>query len=382
LISPARHIAFRVLEGVERGGYASDLLLDFARELSAADAGLATELVFGSLRRQMQLDYRIELHTRRRAPSLDAAVRISLRLGIYQLIHLERVPAHAAVHESVELVKRARLASAAGLVNAVLRRVAQERNEPEWPTRELTYSIPDWLLRSWDRQFGSSISNKIAASFLRVPETYVRNPTADRDGVELEPADLPGAYRVVRGDPGGLRIQDVGAQSVVPLLDLQRGMRFIDLCAAPGNKTAQALESGVAAIACDVHLHRLRSVTGCSRVALDATRPLPFRGHFDRILADVPCSGTGTLGRNPEIRYRLRPDDIRELSGKQLQIAQNAIELLAPGGRMVYSTCSLERQENESVVAQLNGVSLIEETHRLPGIQPGDGFYAAVLQRL
>jgi 16S rRNA (cytosine967-C5)-methyltransferase len=363
---------------VERGGYASDLLLEFSATLSSADAGLAAELVFGCLRRQLQLDYSVEQLTQRKATALDAAVRISLRLGIYQLQHLDRVPAHAAVHESVELVKRARVSSAAGLVNAVLRRVSKDL--PSWPTRQLTYSMPTWLLDSWDRQFGTATSDTIAGSFLLAPETYVRNPPAGGPGLELESAGVPGAYRVLRGDPAGLRIQDVGAQSVVPLLELRPGMRFLDLCAAPGNKTAQALESGVTAVACDVHLHRLRTVTGCSRVALDATRPLPFRRKFDRILADVPCSGTGTLGRNPEIRYRLQPDDIRELSAKQLEIARNALGLLAPGGRMVYATCSLEREENEDVVGQLEGVRILEENHRLPGLQPGDGFYTAVLE--
>jgi 16S rRNA (cytosine967-C5)-methyltransferase len=240
--------------------------------------------------------------------------------------------------------------------------------------------MPEWLLQSWDRQYGAAAADRIAAAFLQAPETYVRNPPLDRAELLLEAADVPGAYRVLQGNPAGLRIQDVGAQSVVPLLDLHPGMRFLDLCAAPGNKTAQAMESGVVGIACDVHVHRLRSVTGCARVALDATRGIPFRQKFDRILTDVPCSGTGTLGRNPEIRYRLKQDDLRELSAKQIQIAQNAIKALAPGGRLVYSTCSLERQENEEVVAQLRGVRLVEEKHRLPGVEPGDGFYAAVLE--
>ena len=149
---------------------------------------------------------------------------------------------------------------------------------------------------------------------------------------------------MVSGDIEGLRMQDIGSQSIVPLLDLQPGLTFLDLCSAPGNKTAQALESGVTGIACDLHWHRLRNVGGgCGRVVLDATQPLPFRGQFDRVLIDAPCSGTGTLARNPEIRWRLKPDDIEELHVKQLAILRQGLSQLKPGGRLVYSTCSLER---------------------------------------
>jgi 16S rRNA (cytosine967-C5)-methyltransferase len=164
----------------------------------------------------------------------------------------------------------------------------------------------------------------------------------------------------------------------VPQLDLQPGLRFIDLCAAPGNKTAQALECGVTGIACDVHLHRLRSVSGCARVVLDASGPLPFRGRFDRILIDAPCSGTGTLGRNPEIRWRLKPADIEELHEKQVAILARGLEHLEPGGRLVYSTCSLQRRENEDVVSR-SGARVIEMRRRTPGVDAGDGFFAAAL---
>jgi 16S rRNA (cytosine967-C5)-methyltransferase len=194
----------------------------------------------------------------------------------------------------------------------------------------------------------------------------------------LEAAEIPGAWGVLSGDVCGLRIQDIGSQSIVPLLDLQPGNTFLDLCAAPGNKTAQALEAGVTAVACDVHLHRLRSVSGCARVALDASGPLPFRGLFDRILIDAPCSGTGTLGRNPEIRWRLKPDDIEELHARQIAILRSGLSHLAPGGRLVYSTCSLERRENEDVVA-ISGARVLEMRRRTPGLHLGDGFFAAAL---
>ncbi len=383
-MSPARLVAFHVLQRVEQGGYASDLLLREAVSLDSRDAGLASEIVFGCLRRQAQLDSLIDAHTGRR--KLDVEVRIALRMGAYQLLHLNRVPAHAAVGESVELVKKARKASAAGFVNAVLRKM---RAPAAWPTRDVELSMPAWLLARWDAQFGRDIADRIAGEFLRQPETWVRNPPPDgAPGVQLEPsADVPGAWRVVSGDPRALRIQDVGSQSIVPLLDLRPGLTFLDLCSAPGNKTAQALEAGVVGVACDVHWHRLRNsvATGCSRVVLDASGPLPFRTRFDRILVDAPCSGTGTLGRNPEIRWRLQPSDITELHAKQVAILRQGFGQLSDDGVLVYSTCSLEREENEDVVAEVlqnePNFRLVREMRRTPGVDPGDGFYAAVLMR-
>lgn len=376
MISPARAIAFDVLTRVESGSYASDLL--FAQSLTSRDAALASEIVYGSLRRQAQLDYLISLHAPKK---LDIAVRIALRMGIYQIRHLDRVPPHAAVTESVELVKRARKRSAAGLVNAVLRKI--DRKQVDWPDRATELSEPQWLLDRWDDQFGPETTTKIAQAFLARPEAYLRNPPPDH-GLTLEPGEVPGSFRVLSGDTSSVRLQDIGSQSIVPLLALEPNQTFLDLCAAPGNKTAQALESGVRGVACDFHLHRLRQVTGCPRVVLDAREPLPFSRPFDRILIDAPCSGTGTLSRNPEIRWRVQPQDILDLQHKQLKILQNALECLAPEGRLVYSTCSLERQENEELVelamAGTEGKYKVLETHRrTPGAEPGDGFFAAVI---
>ena len=204
-ISPSRTVAFDVLRRVHDGAFASDLLLAKSSDLDTRDAGLASELVFGCLRYQLQLDHLIG-HTR-----LDVEVRIALRLGIYQLRYLTRVPPHAAVAESVELVKRARKRSAAGLVNAVLRKV--DRRPIDWPDRAIELSCPSWLLERWDRRFGPELAATIARTFLNPPETFV-------------------------AETG--RIQDIGSQSIVPLLDLAPGQTFLDLCAAPGNKTAQA----------------------------------------------------------------------------------------------------------------------------------------------
>jgi len=374
-MSPARTIAFDVLLLVERGGYAADLLFARSKSLDSRDAGLASEIVLGALRFQSQLDFLIERYSGRPAARLDAEVRVALRMGIYQLRYLERIPAHSSVHESVELIKRARKRSAAGFANAVLRKV--DRQPIAWPNRAIELAHPAWLLERWDRQFGPEAATALALANLQRPETYVHVPAGVTPAAELEPTAIPGCFRLLSGDPRGLRIQDIGSQSIVPLLDLEPGQSFLDLCAAPGNKTAQALESGVRGIACDVHWRRLEPLRslGIDLVVLDARQPLPFRRRFDRILVDAPCTGTGTLARNPEIKWRLRPEDIEDLRRLQREILGRAIEALAPGGRLVYSTCSLEREENEEVV----GGSVVRSMQRIPGRDPGDGFFAAAV---
>ncbi len=379
-MSPARQVAFQVLSRVERGGHASDLLMHHGRGLDPRDAGLASEIVFGCLRFQGQLDYLIERFSARDSGRLDPEVRLALRMGIYQLRYLDRVPPHAAVSEAVDLVKHAGKRSAASLVNAVLRKVT--RGPISWPDRATGLSHPDWLLQRWKAHYGGDTAERIAESFLRPPETYVRIPSGVvPEGLTAEPFEIPGCFRVLSGDRGDLRVQDVGSQAVVPLLDLRPGLSFLDVCAAPGNKTAQALETPLRAVACDVKLDRLQSLKalGCPLVVLNAEDRLPFGVRFDRILVDAPCSGTGTLGRNPEIKWRQRAEDLPLFHSRQARILTNALEKLAPDGRLVYSTCSLEREENEAVLETVLGRVPPLTMSRIPGVHPGDGFFAAVI---
>jgi 16S rRNA (cytosine967-C5)-methyltransferase len=356
-VSPARALAFEILTAVDHGGYASDLLAARAGPLDTRDAGLASEIVLGVLRYRAQLDYLIEHFSGKPATRLDEPVRQALRIAIYQLRYLERIPAHAAVSESVELIKRARKRSAAGFANAVLRKV--DRSPVRWPDGAVELSHPEWLLERWQRQYGEETAAAIARANLRIPETYQNPVTA--------------------------RTQDIGAQSIVPLLRLDPGHSFLDLCAAPGNKTAQALAVGMGAnatvVACDIHLHRLVPLKNLAipLVLLDGTRPLPFRRPFDRILIDAPCSGTGTLAHNPEIKWRLQPADLPDLQARQMALLEQGRRLLAPGGLLVYSTCSLEREENEDVVATVPARLVLETMQRIPGRDPGDGFFAAVI---
>jgi 16S rRNA (cytosine967-C5)-methyltransferase len=349
VISPARLLAFDVLRRAGEGGYATDLLRLGSANLDSRDASLAETIVLGCLRYQAQLDFLIEHYSGRTQLKLDEAVRIALRMGIFQIRYLDRIPPHAAVTESVELVKRAAKRSASGFVNAILRKVGRE--PVRWPDLATSLSVPAWMLNRWQQVYGSEAASGIAKAALDQPAVWI-NPASGRQ-------------------------QDAGSQSIVPLLEIQPGMTVLDLCAAPGNKTAQALAAGGQVVACDRYIRRLAEVPPeAARVVLDAAAPLPFCARFDRILIDAPCSGTGTLGRNPEIKWRLKPEDLGRFVELQGSILRNGFALLKPGGLLVYSTCSLETEENGGVV---EGYPVRARHLRLPGRDEGDGFYAAVI---
>lgn len=386
-MTPARKKAFEILRLVEGGGYAADLLYARTKTMSSRDAALTEELVLGVLRRKRQLDHLIEYFSGEPAERLDREVRIALELGIYQLRFLDRIPPHAAVSESVDLVKHAHKRSAAGFVNAVLRKV--NRDPIPWPNRAVELSVPDWLFERWSKFYGPEGAERIARVFLEPPKTYIRVPPgreSELAGKKVEPTEIPGCYLLLEGDARPFRRQDISSQWVVTLLDLQPGTTLLDLCAAPGNKTAQALEITPSVIACDRNFRKLVQMEGipATRIALDALKPLPFRTNFPRILLDAPCSGTGTLARNPEIKWRLVPEQLEQHHKRQVQLLRTALEVLAPGGVLVYSTCSLEYEEGEQVVSEA-----LEEAdarfrieylaRRIPGVDAGDGFFAAVI---
>jgi 16S rRNA (cytosine967-C5)-methyltransferase len=392
-ISPARREAFEILLRVEAGAYASVLLATREQELIPLDRALCHELVMGVLRWQLWLDKLIEYYANRKVSELDLGVRLILRLGLYQLRFLSRVPASAAVNESVKLVNLARLRSAGGLVNAVLRRATREpRVDPAETINDLTERIavatshPAWLIERWIKTLGSDdaeafarSNNEAAPVAFRVIGNRAKCSEVSsqiieqlqQSGAELIPSMVAeGAWRISGAGSllselvaeGRVYIQDEASQLVAAELQAQPAHRVLDLCAAPGGKTTQIADimcnSGII-VASDLHEHRLRAVIQTARthqlsnihcVTLDGLQPLPLaQNAFDRVLVDAPCSGTGTLRRNPEIRWRITPDDIQDLSQRQERLLSNVAATLKPGGRLVYSTCSVEIDENEGV---------------------------------
>jgi 16S rRNA (cytosine967-C5)-methyltransferase len=386
-ISPSRALAFEALEAVYKGAFATDTLLALAARVDSRDASLASQIVFGCLRYQGQLDWLIEQYSGRRASSLDLPVLLALRAGIFQLRYLDRIPPHAAVHESVEFVKSSKRA-ASGMVNAVLRKV--NREPASWPDKATELSCPRWLLERWTVHFGSAAAEAIARAALEEPERYIRVPfgSSPPPNLQIESTEVDGCFRIPQGEgilPDGIRLHDIGSQSLIPMLDLQPGHRYLDVCSAPGNKTLQAAEVPLAiCIAGDISHKRLKEVSpDAGRVVFDATRPLPFACTFDRIFVDAPCSGTGTLSRNPEIKWRVQAEDFKRFAERQRTILREALRLLAAGGKLLYATCSLESEENEGVLdsalRDAGNRRVVSEVWRLPGREEGDGFYGAVL---
>ena len=442
-ISPARLAAFDILLRVEQqGAYASELLHSSRHQkLSSADHRLATELVMGVLRWRSLLDQAVREKSSLKLDKLDPQVLTSLRLAAYQLMFLDRVPPPAAIHESVELVKRARKRSAAGFVNALLRglassgkkapsRTAYEEGTTASELARLS-AHPEWLVSRWVANFGWETARRICAYDQQVPEVSLAMGECDRpEALENREIQLgPGlllthSRRLTSGHlsrlPGAespsLFIQDEGSQLVALLVG--QGSQILDCCAAPGGKARLLAGRNPKArvVAAELHPHRARllrklvAARNLHVIAADA-RALPLQPGFDRVLADVPCSGTGTLARNPEIKWRLTEDDLCDFQRRQLEILCAVLPQVAPQGRLVYSTCSLEKEENEQVVEAalerdgsfriLNCRGMLDQLRAegeleakdldslirgpyletIPGVHPCDGFFAAILEK-
>jgi 16S rRNA (cytosine967-C5)-methyltransferase len=444
VISPARDVALDILLRVaQHGAFASELLhSERLEQLSPQDRGLCTELVMGVLRWRSRLDEVLAIVSSQKLSKLDPEVLEALRLAAYQIGFLARIPAHAAVNDSVELVKRKKKRSAAPFVNAVLRKLLSHKNafEPTLVRGEKTlqkiaaiYAHPFWMVERWAIRYGLEAADRTCAYDQSVPPTTIHVADdavlseLETAGVRLESGSfLCSARRVVNGDvtstnafaEGRVSIQDEGSQLVAMLVG--RGKRLLDCCAAPGGKTAILAERNATSrvTAVDVYEHRtramrerLRSKSNVEVLTADTTA-LKVYADFDRVLADVPCSGTGTLARHPEIKWRLTLDDLSDFHARQVAILSAALGKLRPGGRLVYSTCSLEPEENEQVVDEVlrgssglrligaerqleelrsEGELLLSDVSRLmdgeflrllPGQYSTDGFFAAVIERL
>jgi 16S rRNA (cytosine967-C5)-methyltransferase len=398
-VAPARKTAFDLLLELRRKpDLHSDHLLRSkpVEALSDLDKNLATTLVMGVLRWQLVLQQRIRDALTKSKGHLADPVQVSLELGALQLLLLDRIPARAAIFESVELVRQSGNEYAVGLVNAVLRKLAQT---PKLNETDAVAAHPQWMVDRWVKAFGPDTATAICRYDQLPPST----------------PEEPGVF-VVRARQ---RIQDEGSQLIAELAG--RGTEILDCCAAPGGKTAILAERNPTAsiTACDISPARLKAMQAILgspanihfRV-LDATE-LPFEKRFDLVLCDAPCSGTGTLARNPEIKHRITADDFQRHHDRQLRLLRSAMRALREGGRLIYSTCSLETEENESVVEEAlsgeqafrlqpwkeqirtlenEGVLLPGTADRLfpndapdhylrtfPGLYPIDGFFAACL---
>jgi 16S rRNA (cytosine967-C5)-methyltransferase len=374
--SPARRVAQQVVLRVfEQGAYADRAFAGAARSLDERERAFAQQLAYGTVQRVRALDHAIETLGGRAVKGFDPPVRAALRLGAYQLAYLDGIPARAAVNESVELVRSARLERAVGFANAILRRLAEGarplvENLPERTAREaaLKHSYPDWVAELWWRERGAEEALALMRAQNEPPETVVRlnrrKPAAARVDGTPDP-DLPDALHVERVDEAALEQglvwpQTRGSQLAGLAVGAREGERTLDLCAAPGGKATQ-LAGDVVAV--EKHPGRARQLEeNCERLgatnvtvvcadALDL--PAELTG-FDRALVDAPCSGLGVLNSRADLRWRARP-----LPELQRDLLRAATERVRPGGTVLYSVCTLSTEENEDVV---DGTGLAPES--------------------
>ncbi len=392
MIAPARLAAYETLRAVSsaRADLPNALARARTKLTDERDRALAGEIATGTLRWRATFDHVIANFAKRPASKLDPEVLDILRITAFQLLHLDRVPASAAVNDAVDLTRKAGKKSAAPLVNAVLRRISRERDRLPLPAREhpldylaVTLSHPRWLVERWMARYGFDAAEAWArfdndpaaltlrANTLRTTRDDVAAKLAEA-GVATEPTRYAPDGLVARaGNPlltplaneGLFTVQDEASQLVALFAAARAGERVLDLCASPGGKTtamAAAMGDEGFVVACDVRARRIdllaravhASGARCIRIVqADAAAPLPFRRQFDRLLLDAPCSGLGTLRRDPDIRWRRTEQDLPILASAQLAMIERAAAVVGAGGRLIYSTCSSEPDENEDVVA-------------------------------
>ena len=397
MIAPARVAAYEILTAISNGrDLPSAVAAARERLQDDRDRALAADIATGVQRWRAALDHIIAEIAKRSIQTLDPQVLEILRLSAYQLLHLSRVPASAVVDDGVDLVRRAGKRSAAGFVNAVLRTISRRRGSLPLPPRpadptdreaafaylSITLSHPGWLAERWYDRLGFDtaeawmhFNNQPAPVTLRANRIRgSRDALAERlatSTVRVRPGRFaPDALIVEEGHPlrdvpadGSFVVQDEASQLVAVLATARPGERVLDACASPGGKTtamAGDMETRGLLVACDVRDRRVAllrktiaatAATNVRVVQADVSQPLPFRVPFDLVVVDAPCSGLGTLRRDPDIRWRRSEADVRAFAAAELTMVRRAAEAVRPGGRLLYATCSSEPEENEEVAA-------------------------------
>ncbi len=425
MTSPARRAAFEVLSRVEiHNGYSDNALrIASVESLQQRDRNLVTSIVYGTLRWRSQLDWILAAASSRPWEEVEAEVKVVLRMSLLQMWRLDRVPDYAVVSDAVDLIRSRGMHRAAGFANAVLRAAARRRwwTDPgfeESLPAACRACLPEWLWNRWVRRYGEQVAMRFALSLNEPPRAAFRIPAgspAPAIPPDAIPSEVvPGAYFASEELSPDLQVMDEASQLIPYLPGVEPGWMVWDACAAPGGKSSIFLElvgDTGSVVSSDARVDRarfMRDVLNAARrggkgkeriLVADARRP-PFRKKFDAVLADAPCSGLGTLRRNPEIKWRLSEDRLPKYQALQLEILRSVSTAVAPGGRLLYSTCSTEPEENEQVVAQFLASNpgfvqlapatppgarpFVDESGFLrtfPGTRLWDGFFAALFAR-
>ena len=429
MATPARRIAAEVLMRVAQGGAFANLALDSALRqagvLEPREVALATELTYGTLRWQLQLDRALAAHSDRALDDLDEPVRVALRLAAFELLHHQKVPARAAVNEGVELAKEMKASRATGFVNAVLRRLSETREPPPPPSREVDpvghvaalTAHPRWMVERWSRWLGPAEAEQLCAANQQQAPATVRvarrratvaqaGEALAKAGVESHPgryspdalilaAGAPPALDIEGHEQGLFQAQDEAAQLVSLFTAPDRSARILDACAAPGGKAchlAEIVDQG-SVLAVDLHARKAAGIADAARrlglenlkaLAADATLPIPDvpQESFDLVLLDAPCSGLGTLRRHPEVKLRRTPEDVDRLALLQAKLLASVQRYVRPGGLLVYALCTLTPEECDEQVQRFTAAFPAFTVDRPPPAFPADCLEHAFLRTL
>ena len=430
-----RVLAFEALNKIEKDGAYSNIALDFLlskTDLDARDRAFVSNLFYGCIERRITLDYQLEQYVTQPIRKLKPEVLTLLRMGAYQILYMDKIPNSAAVNESVKISKEKGLSYASGLVNAVLRKI--DKNGLKTPNTEdygyylsVKYSCPHWLVNKWLKEYGESDTVGILSASLGAGDNYIKinNLRTDEkklidllnnEGVNCTRTNIEGCIKITLNGKsvetlegyknGFFHVQDAACQLCVKALNAKDGDRVFDLCAAPGGKTysiAENMNNNGEVLSFDIHAHRVRLIQcGAERLGLscvkakagDATVYNEQLGLADAVLCDVPCSGFGIIGKKPEIKYK-DPDEVKALPDLQLKILTNGSCYVKKGGRLVYSTCTLSKGENEKVcnrflasnedftaVRPLPDYSDEQYLTLMPHKNNTDGFFIACFERI
>lgn len=419
----ARSVAVKVLNNIEAQGSYSNIAADAAisaASLSKKDSALATALIYGTLQRMITLDKIIEKLNNKGGKKQDSFILCALRIGVYQILFLDRIPLSAAVNESVNIVKNSKFKFAAGFVNAILRKCADlkaELLEDIKYSKDISYkySCPVPLLKELIVDYGRETTEEYLSESLKAPDVYIRVNTLKNScdelqkkltdkGIPCENTNVFGCFKLKNSGSlevleefknGLFFVQDIASQMALSSFTINPGMRILDICSAPGGKTftaAMLLEGKGSIDSCDLYEKRVGLIkNGADRLGVtiintfvaDATVKNDKLSKYDRIICDVPCSGFGVIRRKPEIKYKL--ESFEELQEIQLNILQNAAGYLKPDGKLMYSTCTLRKNENENIVYKFlerNNDFEIENIRTLmPQTDSSDGFFYCILKR-